>query len=252
MRLTARWRIGYGPAWTRSAGYSRRKGRGQRSFIPRLSHCYEARTGRSVRSVAAGQFRSTRGRYMRRTPAIAALAAVAALAVAGCSSSGSSSSAGGGSSSSASGNTVDIYSSLPLQGASTAQTIPMVNGIKLALSQADDKAGQWTVNYQSLDDSTAAAGKWDPGQTAANARKVATDPEGRLLHRRVQLGRQRGVDPDPQPGGNPPGEPGEHLRRPDDRTCPAALPASRRSTTRAGPVPTCGSCRSTRSRPPPT
>src|ERR1700745_3388310 len=113
---------------------------------------------------------------MRRTPAIAALAA-AALAVAGCSSSGSSSSAGGGSSSSASGKTVDIYSSLPLQGASTSQTVPLVNGIKLALSQAGNKAGQWTVNYQSLDDSTAAAGKWEPGQTAANARKVASDPK---------------------------------------------------------------------------
>ena len=114
---------------------------------------------------------------MRRTPAIAALAAAAALVVAGCSSSGSSSSAGGGSSSSASGATVDIYSSLPLQGASTSQTNPMVNGMKLALSQAGGKAGQWTVNYQSLDDSTAAAGAWDPGQTAANARKVATDPK---------------------------------------------------------------------------
>ena len=86
-------------------------------------------------------------------------------------SSGSSSSSGGG------GNTVDIYSSLPLQGASTAQTDPMVNGIKLALSQAGNKAGNFNVNYQSLDDSTAAAGKWDPGQTAANARKVAGDPK---------------------------------------------------------------------------
>ena len=117
---------------------------------------------------------------MRRTPAIAALAAVA-LAVVGCSSSSSTSSAGGSSSSSSSsgssGNTVDIYSSLPLQGASTSQTNPLVNGIKLALAQAGGKAGQWTVNYQSLDDSTAAAGKWDPGQTAANARKVATDPK---------------------------------------------------------------------------
>ena len=85
----------------------------------------------------------------------------------------SSSSASGGSG----GNTVDIYSSLPLQGASTAQTGPLVNGIKLALSQAGNKAGSFTVNYQSLDDSTAAAGKWDPGQTAANARKVAGDPK---------------------------------------------------------------------------
>jgi len=110
---------------------------------------------------------------MRRTPAIAAFAAVA-LAAVGCSSSSSSSPSG---SSSAGGKTIDIYSSLPLQGASTAQTIPMVNGIKLALDQAGGKAGQWTVNYQSLDDSTAAAGKWDPGQTAADARKAATDPK---------------------------------------------------------------------------
>ena len=109
---------------------------------------------------------------MRRTTAIAALAAVA-LAVAACSNSPSSNSL----TSSRGGDTIDIYSSLPLQGASTAQTSPMVNGIKLALDQAGGKAGRWTVNYQSLDDSTAAAGKWDPGQTAANARKVASDPK---------------------------------------------------------------------------
>jgi branched-chain amino acid transport system substrate-binding protein len=53
----------------------------------------------------------------------------------------------------------------------------MVNGMKLALDQAGGKAGQWTINYQSLDDSTAAAGKWDPSQCAANARKVAADPK---------------------------------------------------------------------------
>ncbi len=93
-------------------------------------------------------------------------------APAGAPASSSSSASGGGG-----GNTVDIYSSLPLQGASTAQTDPLVNGIKLALSQAGGKAGSFTVNYQSLDDSTAAAGKWDPGQTAANARKVAADPK---------------------------------------------------------------------------
>ena len=93
-------------------------------------------------------------------------------------SSGGSASSGG--SSSGSGPTIDIYSSLPLQGASTAQTDPLVNGIKLALSQAGGKAGQFTVKYQSLDDSTAAAGKWDPSQCAANARKAASDPKAVL------------------------------------------------------------------------
>jgi branched-chain amino acid transport system substrate-binding protein len=112
---------------------------------------------------------------MRRTTAIAAMAAVVALGAAACSS--SSSGSGGSSSPASSGGTVDIYSSLPLQGASSAQTGPLVNGIKLALSQAGNKAGQWTVNYQSLDDSTAAAGQWDAGQTAADARKAASDPK---------------------------------------------------------------------------
>jgi branched-chain amino acid transport system substrate-binding protein len=117
----------------------------------------------------------------RGIPAVAALAVVA-LAAAGCSSNSSSStgsSSGGSSSSSgASGsNVVDVYSSLPMQGASSAQTIPLVNGIKLALAQANNKAGQFTVNYVEEDDSTAAAGKWDPTQTAADARKAATDPK---------------------------------------------------------------------------
>jgi len=111
---------------------------------------------------------------MRRTTAIAALAMVA-LAAAACSSSGSSSPSS--SSTGGAGGTVDFYSSLPMQGASTAQTIPLVNGIKLALSQANNKAGQWTVKYTVLDDSTAAAAKWDPGQTAADARQVASDPK---------------------------------------------------------------------------
>ncbi len=109
------------------------------------------------------------------------LAASAATALAACGSSSSSSSSSSGSASSSAsasgGNVVDIYSSLPLQGASSAQTIPLVNGIKLALSQAGGKAGQFTVNYTSLDDSTASAGKWDPAQTAANARKAAADPK---------------------------------------------------------------------------
>ncbi len=111
----------------------------------------------------------------RRRALTGCVLGVAAIAVAACGSSSSNSSSGG--SSSGGSNTIDVYSSLPLQGASTAQTDPMVNGMKLALDQAGGKAGQWKINYQSLDDSTAAAGKWDPSQCAANARKVAADPK---------------------------------------------------------------------------
>jgi branched-chain amino acid transport system substrate-binding protein len=71
--------------------------------------------------------------------------------------------------------TVTIYSSLPLQGASRPQTTAMVNGIKLALEQVGNKAGDITVKYESLDDSTAQAGSWTPEATSANARKAAQD-----------------------------------------------------------------------------
>ena len=73
------------------------------------------------------------------------------------------------------GGTLTVYSSLPLQGASKNQARAITNGMKLALDQAGGKAGDTTVNYQSLDDSTAQAGNWDPGQVAQNARKVAQD-----------------------------------------------------------------------------
>src|ERR1700722_8863467 len=118
-----------------------------------------------------------KGNHLNARKLVPALAmvAVAALAAAGCSSSSSSSS--GATNTSSSGNTVDIYSSLPMQGSSNAQTIPLVNGIKLALTQANNKAGNFTVKYVELDDSTAAAGKWDPTQTGANARQAAGDPK---------------------------------------------------------------------------
>jgi branched-chain amino acid transport system substrate-binding protein len=73
------------------------------------------------------------------------------------------------------GGTVNVYSSLPLQGASRPQTTAMVEGIELALEQAGGKAGDTTVKYTSLDDSTAQAGTWTPEATGANARKVAGD-----------------------------------------------------------------------------
>jgi branched-chain amino acid transport system substrate-binding protein len=73
------------------------------------------------------------------------------------------------------GKTVTVYSSLPLQGASRPQTTALVNGVKLALEQAGGKAGDITVKYQSLDDSTAQAGSWTPEATQANASKAAQD-----------------------------------------------------------------------------
>ena len=73
------------------------------------------------------------------------------------------------------GGSLKIYSSLPLQGASRPQTTALVQGIELALEQAGNKAGNITVEYESLDDSTAQAGTWTPEATSENARKAAQD-----------------------------------------------------------------------------
>jgi len=73
------------------------------------------------------------------------------------------------------GNELTVYSSLPLQGAQRLQTLAVVDGIKLALKQRGGKVGDYTIKYESLDDSTAQAGTWTPEATSANARKAAQD-----------------------------------------------------------------------------
>src|SRR5437588_7041430 len=103
------------------------------------------------------------------------LTGAAAFGIAACGSS-SSSSSGGTSGGGGGGNTIDIYSSLPLQGAVSAQTGPTVKGEQLALAQAGGKAGQFKVNFQSLDDSTATSPtNYDLNRCEADARKAATD-----------------------------------------------------------------------------
>jgi branched-chain amino acid transport system substrate-binding protein len=108
---------------------------------------------------------------VRSRAAAGCLAVALSVGIAACGSSSNSSTTG----SSGGGGSVDVYSSLPLQGASKDQTGALVQGIKLAFAQANNKAGSTDVKYTSLDDSTAQAGNWDPAQTASNARKAAQD-----------------------------------------------------------------------------
>jgi branched-chain amino acid transport system substrate-binding protein len=111
----------------------------------------------------------------RSLAASGCLVTALALGVAACGGgddNDSSSSGGGGEGRTA----LTIYSSLPLQGDSRPQSTDVVNGEKLALEEAGGKVGKFTIKYVSLDDATAAAGKWDPGQTSADARKAAQDP----------------------------------------------------------------------------
>jgi branched-chain amino acid transport system substrate-binding protein len=103
--------------------------------------------------------------------------AALSFGVAACGSSNDNKSSGGssGGGGSTGSKTLTIYSSLPLQGDSRPQSVSVVNGEKMALQKAGGKAGSFTIKYVSLDDSTAAAGKWDPGATSSDARKAAQD-----------------------------------------------------------------------------
>jgi branched-chain amino acid transport system substrate-binding protein len=113
---------------------------------------------------------------IRDVAAWSCLTAVMAFGVAACGDDNSGGGGGGGGSAdSGGGGSLTVYSSLPLQGASRPQSEDVIKGIKLALKQKGDKCGDFAIKYESLDDATAAAGKWEPGATSANARKVAQD-----------------------------------------------------------------------------
>jgi len=68
-----------------------------------------------------------------------------------------------------------IASDLPLQGSGRSQTVQMTKAIAYILGQAGWKAGNTTLAYQSCDDSTAQAGKWDSGKCSTNASAYAND-----------------------------------------------------------------------------
>ncbi|MBA2783131.1 MAG: branched-chain amino acid ABC transporter substrate-binding protein [Rubrobacteraceae bacterium] len=110
-------------------------------------------------------------RLHRAMMSLMTLVMVAAL-VAGCGGGGDQGGAGGGG-----GQTVKIVSDLPRQGANRFQTTTMVNAIEMAIDERGGKAGDVSIEYESLDDSTAQAGQWDEAKCAENAQTAAQDEE---------------------------------------------------------------------------
>ncbi len=113
------------------------------------------------------------------TSASAATTAAASAATTAAASAATTAAANSG----AASGTIRIYSSLPLTGSSKEQTETMVNAMKLALddfTNGTKKIGNYTIDYVSLDDATAAKGQWDADQEKANANKVVNDPDAML------------------------------------------------------------------------
>jgi branched-chain amino acid transport system substrate-binding protein len=66
-----------------------------------------------------------------------------------------------------------IASDLPLQGSSRTQTIQIIGAIRWLLDKQAWKAGDYNIAFQSCDDATAQAGKWDSGKCSTNANAYA-------------------------------------------------------------------------------
>ncbi len=75
------------------------------------------------------------------------------------------------------GETIKIVSSLPRTGSSKGQTDTIVNGIRMALADVNNKVGNFTILYDDLDDATAAKGSWDAAKEAENANKAVNDSQ---------------------------------------------------------------------------
>ncbi|HVR84840.1 MAG TPA: branched-chain amino acid ABC transporter substrate-binding protein, partial [Planctomycetota bacterium] len=72
---------------------------------------------------------------------------------------------------------IKIVSSLPRTGSARGQTDTIVNGITMAIDEANHKIGPFTITYEDLDDATAAEGKWTAEKEAANADQAIKDPD---------------------------------------------------------------------------
>ena len=68
-----------------------------------------------------------------------------------------------------------VASDFPLQGSSRTQTIQIVEAIRYLLEKQNWKAGDHNVAFQSCDDATAQAGKWDSGKCSTNAQAYASN-----------------------------------------------------------------------------
>lgn len=71
--------------------------------------------------------------------------------------------------------TLTVYASLPFQGPSGPDSEQAANGARLALREAGGKAGELVIKLVVLDSSTTRSERWDPAQTADNARVAVRD-----------------------------------------------------------------------------
>lgn len=74
------------------------------------------------------------------------------------------------------GDTLTVYFSGPLHGASSVAASAALNAARLALDDVHGRVGKYHILLKALDDSTPQSDGWDPSQTTVNARLAIQDP----------------------------------------------------------------------------
>jgi branched-chain amino acid transport system substrate-binding protein len=81
-------------------------------------------------------------------------------------------------------NIIKVVSSLPRTGSARPQSGEIVNGIRMAMDEADQEPAEpgcqvagYTIEYRDLDDATAIAGSWTSERETANAIQASQDPD---------------------------------------------------------------------------
>ncbi len=106
---------------------------------------------------------------------LGAAATASLLLLAGCSSSSDPASDTG--SAEATSKTLVVSSDLPLQGSAAAMSESVNQMIEIYLDEQGHKAGEYDIEFQTYDDSTAAKGAWDDAKCAKNAQDHVGNPE---------------------------------------------------------------------------
>jgi ABC-type branched-subunit amino acid transport system substrate-binding protein len=84
--------------------------------------------------------------------------------------------------------TLVVYSSLPRSGGSAALGDAVAAGQRLALSDADGRAGQYRIELVELDSAEPDERDWDPDRVAENAGRAADDPAAIAYLGELELG----------------------------------------------------------------
>ena len=144
-----------------------------------------------------------------------------------------------------------LVSDFPLQGSSRTQTTQIVGAIRYLLDQSGWKAGDHKIAYQSCDDATAQAAKWDSGKCSQNANAYAGNDKVIGVIGTFNSGCAAIEIPvlnQAANGGIAMISPCQHVRLPDRGRARLRSHASRTSTTRPATATTRASSRMTRTR----